>query len=100
MPEPKESPYAAHVFVCTNDRGGQRRSCADNNSQLIKDKIKDIVNAKGWQGKVRVSTFGCMGLCANGPNVVIYPQKAWFSDVSLAEADEIVSTIERFVAET
>lgn len=100
MPEQKESPYAAHVFVCTNDRGGARRSCADHNSQLIKDKMKDVVNAKGWKGTVRVSTSGCMGLCANGPNVVIYPQKAWFSDVCLDDVDEIVATIEGFVAET
>jgi hypothetical protein len=44
MPKQNESPYVSHVFVCTNDRGGERKSCADNNSQLIKSKLKDAVN--------------------------------------------------------
>ena len=66
MPKQNESPYVSHVFVCTNDRGGERKSCADNNSQLIKSKLKDAVNEKGWKGKVRISTSGCMGLCAKG----------------------------------
>jgi (2Fe-2S) ferredoxin len=89
-----ESPYVCHVFVCTNDRAGKRKSCADNNSQKIKAKLKESVYEKGWKGKVRVSTSGCMGLCANGTNVMIYPQQIWFSEVLLKDVDEIVSTIE------
>ena len=29
-----ETLYIAHVFVFTNDRGGERKSCADSHSQL------------------------------------------------------------------
>jgi (2Fe-2S) ferredoxin len=98
MPERNESPYVSHVLVCTNDRGGVRKSCADHNSQLIKDKLKDTVNEKGWKGKVRISTSGCLGLCAKGPNVIIYPQKVWFSEVFPDDVVEIVSTLEDFMA--
>ncbi|NTV93155.1 MAG: (2Fe-2S) ferredoxin domain-containing protein [Chlorobiaceae bacterium] len=94
-----ESPYFAHVFVCTNDRGGERKSCADGNSQLIKEKLKEAVDGKGWKGKVRVSTSGCMGVCAQGANVMIYPQKLWFSGVSPDDVDEILATIERLMSE-
>jgi len=94
-----ESPYVSHIFVCTNDRGGERKSCADNNSQLIKDKLKAAVDEKGWKGKVRISTSGCMGLCANGSNVLIYPQKLWLSAVSPDDVGEIVSTVERILEE-
>jgi (2Fe-2S) ferredoxin len=97
MANQNESPYISHVFVCTNDRKGESKSCSDNNSQLIKSKLKDVVNEKGWKGKVRISTSGCMGLCANGPNVMIHPQKVWFSEVSPDDLDEIVSTIERIM---
>jgi (2Fe-2S) ferredoxin len=62
-------------------------------------KLKDAVNAKGWKGKVRISTSGCMGLCAKGSNVIIYPQKIWFSEVFPDDVDEIVSTIERVMAD-
>lgn len=90
-----KSPYTAHVFVCTNDRDGERKSCADNNSALVKSKLKAAVNKNGWKGKVRISTSGCMGLCVKGSNVMIYPQKVWFSEVMPDDVDEIVSTIER-----
>jgi (2Fe-2S) ferredoxin len=95
----KESPYVAHVFVCTNDRGGERKSCADNNSQLIKSKLKEAVNEKGWKGKVRVSNSGCMGLCAKGSNVMIYPQNIWFPGVIPENANEIVSALEGVMAD-
>ncbi|NTW82313.1 MAG: (2Fe-2S) ferredoxin domain-containing protein [Chlorobiaceae bacterium] len=94
----KESPFAVHVFVCTNDRAGERKSCADDNSQLVKATIKKVVDEKGWKGTVRVSTSGCMGLCATGPNVIIYPQKVWFSGVLPDDVDGIVSVIESFIA--
>jgi (2Fe-2S) ferredoxin len=98
MPKQNLSPYVAHVFVCTNDRQGARKSCADNNSPLIKAKLKDAVNARGWKGKVRISTSGCMGLCDRGSNVMIYPQKVWFSETRPSDVDEIVAAIERIMA--
>jgi (2Fe-2S) ferredoxin len=93
------SPFVVHVFVCTNDRGGERKSCADDNSQLIKETLKRAVDEKGWKGSVRVSTSGCMGLCTTGPNVMLYPQKVLFSGVLPDDVDSIVSAIEQCIAE-
>jgi (2Fe-2S) ferredoxin len=61
--------------------------------------LKDAVNEKGWKGKVRISTSGCMGLCAKGSNVMIYPQKVWFPEVVPDDVDEIVSTLERVMTD-
>lgn len=91
------SPYMAHVFVCTNDRKGERQSCADNNSQALKDKLKEAVYEKGWKGKVRISTSGCMGLCAKGANVLIYPQQIWFSETRPEDAETILAALEKIV---
>ncbi|HSO19637.1 MAG TPA: (2Fe-2S) ferredoxin domain-containing protein [Desulfosarcina sp.] len=99
MAEQNQSPYVSHVFVCTNDRKGVRKSCADNGSPQIKAELKQAVNENGWKGRVRISTSGCMGLCANGPNVMIYPQKIWFSGVLPDDVDGIVSAIERILAD-
>jgi len=99
MPKHNESPYVAHVFVCTNDRKGARKSCADNNSPLVKAKLKAVVEEKGWKGKIRVSTSGCMGLCAKGSNVMIYPQEIWFSGVVPDDIDEITAALARIMAE-
>jgi (2Fe-2S) ferredoxin len=94
-----ESPYTVHLFVCTNDRAGERKSCADDHGLLIKAAIKKAVDEKGWKGKVRVSASGCLGLCSTGPNVMIYPQKIWFSGVSPDDVESIVSAIERIIAD-
>jgi (2Fe-2S) ferredoxin len=97
LAELKESPYVSHIFVCTNDRGGKRKSCADNNSPAVRKALKEAVADRGWKGRVRVSQSGCMGLCAKGPNVMIYPQKIWFSDVSTDDVDLIISKTESFL---
>ena len=97
MAELKESPYVSHIFVCTNDRGGKRKSCADNDSPAVRKALKEAVADRGWKGRVRVSQSGCMGLCAKGPNVMIYPQKIWFSDVSTDDVDLIISKTESFL---
>lgn len=99
MAEQKEAPYIAHVFVCTNDRKGIRQSCADKASPLLKEQLKEAVKTKGWQGQVRVSTCGCMGLCAHGANVVIYPQKIWFAASMPNDAETILQTLETILAQ-
>jgi len=97
MANQKESPYVCHVFVCTNDRAGERKSCADQNSPLIRTTLKQEVSNRGWKKHVRVSQCGCMGLCATGPNVMLYPQKIWFSEVSIDDIGKILSKVEEIL---
>jgi (2Fe-2S) ferredoxin len=91
------SPYVCHVFACTNDRKGERKSCANGNSTDIRKVLKKEVNSQGWKGKVRVSKCGCLGLCKKGPNVMLYPQKIWFSQVLESDVPGILSEIESIV---
>ncbi len=98
MADKKESPYLCHIFVCTNDRNGKRKSCADNDSRLVRSNLKEAVNNKGWKGKVRVSQSGCLGLCANGSNVIIYPQNIWFAGVLPEDVEEIMSAVQEIVS--
>lgn len=87
------SPYRCHLFICINDRRGERKSCADGGSPAIRDYLKAQVEQRGWKGRVRVSPSGCLGLCERGPNVMIYPQGLWFSAVTLADADGILQKV-------
>ena len=97
MANENESPYVCHVFVCVNDRGGVRKSCADGDSPTVRSALKQEINDRGWKGKVRISQCGCMGLCPKGPNVILYPRKIWFSDVSPDDVGRIVSKIEEIL---
>jgi (2Fe-2S) ferredoxin len=92
------SPYKCHIFICTNDRKGERKSCADNGvGPEIREYLKGQVEARGWKGRVRVSQSGCLGLCAQGSNVMIYPQGIWFSAVTKAEADQILDRVAKLL---
>lgn len=99
MTSVNKSPYICHVFVCTNDRGGTRRSCADDKSLEVRALLKQVVNDRGWRGRVRVSQCGCMGLCEKGPNVMLHPQQMWFSEVSPDDVRQIVRAIEATLIE-
>jgi (2Fe-2S) ferredoxin len=93
------SPYLCHVLVCTNDRHGERKSCADGQSVLLREQLKDAVAQRPHlKGRVRVSAAGCLGLCARGPNVMLYPQAIWFSGVTPADLPQLLEAVEAAAA--
>jgi (2Fe-2S) ferredoxin len=93
------SPYVCHVLVCTNDRHGERKSCADGHSVQLREQLKEAVHQRPHlKGRVRVSSAGCLGLCASGPNVILYPQALWFSGVTPADMPHLLDAIESAVA--
>ena len=92
------SPFLCHVFVCTNDRHGERKSCADGSSAQLREQLKEAVNLRPHlKGRVRVSSAGCLGLCARGPNVLLHPQAVWFSGVTLSDLPQLLEAIEAVV---
>ena len=94
MATEQHSPYVSHVFVCVNDRHGKRKSCADGDSPKVRKALKQAIYDRGWKGRIRVSQCGCMGLCAEGPNVILYPQRIWFSGVRPSDVDTILEKLD------
>ena len=90
----RKTPYKCHVFVCRKSREGERKSCGDGESTDIKALLKDEISARGWKGKVRISASGCLGVCGVGPNIMIYPQEIWLTQVKPSDVPEILKTIE------
>lgn len=95
----QNAPYKCHLFVCTNVRENSpdNPGCGVKTGPMIKDDLKEAVNTRGWKGKVRVSTSGCLGLCAQGPNILLYPQGLWFSNVTEADLDTVLNTVEKYL---
>ena len=86
-----QSPFACHIFVCTNCNNDGEKSCSGDNSIKIKKILKEGVKSRGWKGRVRVSETGCMGLCESGPNVLLHPQNIWFNDVGKDDIEAILA---------
>ena len=91
----RTAPYACHVFVCVNDRHGARKSCGDGGGNArLKDALKEEFVRRGLAGRVRVSHCGCMGLCHDGPNVMLHPAGVWLAAATPEDLAAIVDRVE------
>ena len=81
-------PYKRILFVCINNRPDGEKSCSQAGEE-VRETLKAYVKTKNLKGIVRVSTSGCMDLCAKGPNVMIFPDNIWYSGVGEKEIQEI-----------
>ena len=88
-----ETPYKSHLFICGKSRDGKKKSCGDIGPPELKPALKDAIKDRGWKGIVRISESSCLGVCAAGPNIMIYPQQIWLSDVSIDDIPEILDTL-------
>ncbi len=93
------TPYLCHLFVCANIRENRPENpgCGAKGGGELKALLKQEINQRGWKGKVRVSTSGCMGLCGSGPNVLLHPQGIHFSTVTEADLPVILDEVGKAV---
>ncbi len=97
MIQNEDGAYKCHIFVCVNHRTDERKACAHNKSSEIRQKLK-IEARKRWpKNLVRVSQSACLGVCEQGPNIMIYPQDKWFSNVKIEDVGKILTEIERLL---
>jgi len=88
------SPYACHIFVCSNVRDNPAKpGCGASGGGKLKDILKQAIQDRGWKGLVRVSTTGCMGLCGDGPNILLHPQGIHFSAITEADLPAILESV-------
>jgi NADH:ubiquinone oxidoreductase subunit F (NADH-binding)/(2Fe-2S) ferredoxin len=73
-----------HVLVC----GGT--GCHASESDTLLENLKTFVADKGLDNEVQVIATGCFGFCEKGPIVKIMPDNTFYTQVSPADAREIV----------
>ncbi len=90
--------YTKHVFLCTNQKSGGKKCCADFDSDAFFEYIKTKMLELDMHGpgKIRINKSGCLGRCASGPCLVVYPEGVWYSYSSFADIDKIIDS--HFVA--
>lgn len=84
--------YRQHVFCCTNQRppGHEAGCCASKGGERLRNYMKRRAKELGMED-VRINGAGCLGRCAEGPTVVIYPEGVWYSPKNEADCDEILA---------
>ena len=73
-----------HVLVC----GGT--GCTSSGSEQIIKEMEAQLKANGLEKEIKVVKTGCFGLCALGPIMIVYPEGAFYSRVTVEDVKEIV----------
>jgi len=83
--------YEKHIFVCENQRpeGDPRGCCHSKGAPELTSALKKMAADAGLGKKVRVNKAGCLGQCAFGTAVVVYPDGVWHKNATPADAEKI-----------
>jgi NADH:ubiquinone oxidoreductase subunit F (NADH-binding)/(2Fe-2S) ferredoxin len=76
--------YKMHLLVC----GGT--GCKASQADEILANLRQIVEDKGLENEVQVILTGCFGFCEKGPIVKVLPDNTFYTQVTPADAREIV----------
>lgn len=86
MPKPEK-----HVFVCINSRppGHPKGSCTERGSEGLLMEFGRLMEERQAHGKVAITRTSCLGPCALGPSVLVYPEGVMYVGVQAADVEEI-----------
>ena len=74
-------PYDRQIFVCVNNKNGEKPSCGDHQGEEVFKELRQIAKDKGLHPRIRVAQAKCLGQCSTGVNMMIYPDNVWLSGV-------------------
>ena len=89
-------PFRFHLFVCTQQKPEGVPSCPASGSFAVLGAFDREIQARGLNqsarlnNDVQLTTCGCMGLCDEGPVMVVYPAGVWYRRVQASDVSEIV----------
>jgi len=83
-----------HLFVCEHGRPPQGKpSCgARGGGEILAALQEELGRHPDLWGRVAITPAGCLGLCFEGPTLVVYPEATWYVGVRREDVAEIVDS--------
>jgi (2Fe-2S) ferredoxin len=75
---------AVRLFVCDN------QDCRSRGSLELADKIEELLEERGSLDDVEIEPYTCFGGCDIGPNMIVYPDRAWYVGVQESDLPDVV----------
>jgi (2Fe-2S) ferredoxin len=79
---------ARHLFVCTGPDCTTPEQ-GDATWQYVKRRMKEL-NLAGPDGPAYRTRCACFRICTGGPIAVVYPEGAWYRNVTPENAERII----------
>jgi (2Fe-2S) ferredoxin len=86
------SKYQRHFFVCQTQRPPMGKpSCAARAAGDVLLALQEgLAESPELWDSVTVTSSGCLGICFEGPAIVVYPEATWYANVKPDDVPEIV----------
>lgn len=84
--------YIKHIFICTNLRANEKKSCGDVHGLALVAAFKKLIKEKKLNVEIRAQKAGCLDVCDFGPALVIYPEGVFYGNVQVEDVAEIVES--------
>jgi (2Fe-2S) ferredoxin/predicted O-methyltransferase YrrM len=85
-------PFQYHVFICDQKKPDGVPACSARGSGKTIEALRKEIGTRGLMDKVQLTVSGSLGLCERGPNMVVYPEGVWYSNVTPEDVPEIVGS--------
>ncbi|ASA19386.1 (2Fe-2S) ferredoxin domain-containing protein [Paenibacillus donghaensis] len=73
-----------HLLFCCSEH------CNNQDVEDVIQAFKEQLVAQGIHKSVKINKSSCLGLCGNGPFVIVYPDGIWYYNVTPEDAGRIV----------
>ena len=86
---PTMRPYGRHLFLCNHGT-----CCEPEVAEALHRRLGELNRESGRNKlrnpeRVKCTLADCLGVCRNGPIVVVYPESVWYADVDEAKLERI-----------